>query len=382
MHPRARSCASSARSRLAGAAGEAPPHAARRRRAGAIHLSRYRPARRGRCGSATRAATSSSQCSKALAVAGARPVVAERRRRGRSAPARACASAASCAAATSPSGGKLVELQAFERGHWRSVRTVRTNAKGAFSYRYRFSFRASGTTFPVRVRVRADGSIRARSARPSASAFACAEPDVRRPRDRRRAHPDTRSGAAVRDRRRHATAGRSSRSATTPRCASVRRAHGGARRRGQALIPGLVDSHVHPFWGAELARGTDLALPDARGVLAALAASTPQRGWLFAWGLDYDAAPTAAGDRRGGQRRRRVRAALGPAHGARHAARAGARAGHRPARLRRRPRRSCASTASRPASCASRRAGPRAARRARPALAGDPRPPRGGAPGG
>ncbi len=64
----------------------------------------------------------------------------------------ACASAAGCAAATSRSGGKLVELQAFERGHWRSFRTVRTNAKGAFSYRYRFSFRASGTTFPVRAR--------------------------------------------------------------------------------------------------------------------------------------------------------------------------------------------------------------------------------------
>ena len=28
--------------------------------------------------------------------------------------------------------------------------------------------------------------------------------------------------------------------------------------RGAALIPGLVDSHMHPFWGAELARGVDL----------------------------------------------------------------------------------------------------------------------------
>jgi hypothetical protein len=57
-----------------------------------------------------------------------------------------------------PSNGKLVELQAHERGRWRSIRTVRTNAKGAFSYRYRFSFRAGGTTFPVRARVRPDGS--------------------------------------------------------------------------------------------------------------------------------------------------------------------------------------------------------------------------------
>ena len=55
-----------------------------------------------------------------------------------------------------PKRGKLIELQAYERGRWRSITTLRTNAHGAFSYRYRFSFRASGTTFPVRVRVRAD----------------------------------------------------------------------------------------------------------------------------------------------------------------------------------------------------------------------------------
>lgn len=47
--------------------------------------------------------------------------------------------------------GKVVELQAHERGRWRTFRTVRTSRKGAFSYRYRFSFRAGG-------RVRADGS--------------------------------------------------------------------------------------------------------------------------------------------------------------------------------------------------------------------------------
>jgi hypothetical protein len=57
-----------------------------------------------------------------------------------------------------PAGGKLIELQAYERGRWRSITTLRTNAHGAFSYRYRFSFRASGTTFPVRARVRHDAS--------------------------------------------------------------------------------------------------------------------------------------------------------------------------------------------------------------------------------
>jgi hypothetical protein len=57
-----------------------------------------------------------------------------------------------------PPGGKVIELQAHERGRWRSITTLRTNAKGAFSYRYRFSFRAAGTTFPVRVRIRHEGT--------------------------------------------------------------------------------------------------------------------------------------------------------------------------------------------------------------------------------
>src|SRR5215218_3675577 len=77
------------------------------------------------------------------------------------------------------------------------------------------------------------------------------------------------------------------------------RAHCDARTEvlhagGQALVPGLVDAHLHPFWGAELARGVDLGgLRTKADVLAALAAAKPERGWLFAWGLDYDAAPTA-----------------------------------------------------------------------------------------
>ena len=57
-----------------------------------------------------------------------------------------------------PKRGKLVELQAFERGRWRSITTCGRTPRGAFSYRYRFSFRASGTTFPVRVRVRREAS--------------------------------------------------------------------------------------------------------------------------------------------------------------------------------------------------------------------------------
>ena len=65
--------------------------------------------------------------------------------------------------------------------------------------------------------------------------------------------------------------------------------------RGAALIPGLVDSHMHPFWGAELARGVDLrACRTPADTLVALRAGKPHRGWLFGWGLDYDAAPTPA----------------------------------------------------------------------------------------
>ena len=44
-----------------------------------------------------------------------------------------------------------------------------------------------------------------------------------------------------------------------------------------------------PSWRAA---STSAALRTKAEVLAALAAGRPQRGWLFAWGLDYDAAPT------------------------------------------------------------------------------------------
>lgn len=64
---------------------------------------------------------------------------------------------------------------------------------------------------------------------------------------------------------------------------------------GAALIPGLVDSHIHPFWAAEVMRGVDLrGCATPAEALARLAVVPPERGWLFAWGLDYDVAPTAA----------------------------------------------------------------------------------------
>ena len=69
------------------------------------------------------------------------------------------------------------------------------------------------------------------------------------------------------------------------------RAHCDARTevlhaRGNALVPGLVDSHLHPFWGAELARGIDLSRCDpgggargARGGRRRSAAGCSPGGW-------------------------------------------------------------------------------------------------------
>ena len=57
-----------------------------------------------------------------------------------------------------PSRGKLVDLQARERGHWRTFATVRTRASGAFSTRYRFRAAAPRKTYPMRVRVRPDAA--------------------------------------------------------------------------------------------------------------------------------------------------------------------------------------------------------------------------------
>lgn len=63
--------------------------------------------------------------------------------------------------------------------------------------------------------------------------------------------------------------------------------------RGAALTPGLIDSHIHPAWGAELSRGVDMAgytsLEQARTALSAEAARTPAGQWVRAWNLDYAA---------------------------------------------------------------------------------------------
>jgi hypothetical protein len=51
-----------------------------------------------------------------------------------------------------PAGGKVVQLEAFERGRWRTFKTVRTGKGGVFRTSYRFGAATRGA-FPMRVRV-------------------------------------------------------------------------------------------------------------------------------------------------------------------------------------------------------------------------------------
>ena len=55
-----------------------------------------------------------------------------------------------------PARGKTVELQAFERGRWRTFETARARGKRRFRSTYRFSSSAAGRTFSLRARVRPD----------------------------------------------------------------------------------------------------------------------------------------------------------------------------------------------------------------------------------
>ena len=50
-----------------------------------------------------------------------------------------------------PPAGKVLDLQAFYRRKWRTFATPRANAKGKWSYRYRFG--ATRGTVPYRFRV-------------------------------------------------------------------------------------------------------------------------------------------------------------------------------------------------------------------------------------
>ena len=49
-----------------------------------------------------------------------------------------------------PARGKLLVMQAFERGRWRTFKTVRTNRRGSYAARYRFTSAARGRSFRIR----------------------------------------------------------------------------------------------------------------------------------------------------------------------------------------------------------------------------------------
>src|SRR3954452_4017768 len=63
--------------------------------------------------------------------------------------------------------------------------------------------------------------------------------------------------------------------------------------RGMAIVPGLVDSHIHPFHGTDGTRGADLnglrTLDEVRGALAEERARCAPGDWVLGWGLSYDA---------------------------------------------------------------------------------------------
>ena len=57
-----------------------------------------------------------------------------------------------------PRTGKVVDLQAFYRGKWRTFATPRANKKGQFKFRYRFEATRSTTTYKFRARLRAESA--------------------------------------------------------------------------------------------------------------------------------------------------------------------------------------------------------------------------------
>ena len=61
---------------------------------------------------------------------------------------------------------------------------------------------------------------------------------------------------------------------------------------GAAVVPGLIDSHMHPFKGAVGARGADLldahTLDDVLDGLRAERRKCQPGEWVLGWGLDYN----------------------------------------------------------------------------------------------
>jgi hypothetical protein len=56
-----------------------------------------------------------------------------------------------------PTQGKLVEMQAYFRGRWRTFSTVRAGAKGRWRFPYRFGGTVGQVTYRFRARLPAEG---------------------------------------------------------------------------------------------------------------------------------------------------------------------------------------------------------------------------------
>jgi hypothetical protein len=57
-----------------------------------------------------------------------------------------------------PDGGKLLDLQAHYRGSWRTFATPRTDARGRWSYRYRFGATRGTVRYRFRARIRREAA--------------------------------------------------------------------------------------------------------------------------------------------------------------------------------------------------------------------------------
>ncbi len=57
-----------------------------------------------------------------------------------------------------PDGGKLIDLQAFYRGRWRTFATPRTDSRGRWSYDYRFEATTGVVTYRFRARIRREAA--------------------------------------------------------------------------------------------------------------------------------------------------------------------------------------------------------------------------------
>jgi hypothetical protein len=57
-----------------------------------------------------------------------------------------------------PDGGKLIDLQAFYRGRWRTFATPRTDPRGRWSYDYRFEATSGLVTYRFRARIRREAA--------------------------------------------------------------------------------------------------------------------------------------------------------------------------------------------------------------------------------